>query len=137
MNMGKNIFKDKRLNSQAGFTLLEVIVAISILTVGLLAVGSMQLSAITANDRAGKMTQGTAIAEEKMEELLSLPYTLASTHAFLSEGSHTETAPPTGYNVSWTVQNNTPANNVKTIAVRVTWYSGLKSTSLTSYLARS
>jgi len=138
--MGKNIYMDKKLNGQKGFTLLEVIISISILTVGLLAVGSMQLSAITGNDRAGKLTQGTAIAEEKMEELLSLPYTLASTHASLADTAgvpRAEPNPPPDYTVSWTVQNNAPAPNVKTITVTVTWYNGLRSTSLTSYLTRS
>ncbi len=42
-----------------GFTLLEVIVAIAILTFGLLAVASMQIGAIQGNSFAGRVTEGT------------------------------------------------------------------------------
>jgi len=49
-DMEKRIMKLKR---EKGFTLLEVIVAISILSFGLLAIASMQISAMRGNSFAG------------------------------------------------------------------------------------
>ena len=48
----------EKQDREAGFTLLEVIVAISILSVGLLAVASMQTAAIKGNDGAYRITEG-------------------------------------------------------------------------------
>ena len=136
--MMKRILQKRIVRNQEGFTLLEVIIAISILTAGLLAVGAMQVSAIYGNSLAGKMTAGTSIAEDKLEELLSLEYTLTATHPDLSEGAHAGGA-VSGYNLSWTVTNNSPIDNTKEITVTITWQDQWmnKSTSLSAYLARS
>lgn len=129
----------KGYNRQGGFTLLEVILAISILTVGLLGVGAMQISAIYGNSLAGRMTAATSMAEDKLEELLLLEYTLTSTHEYLSEGEHPGGTDASGYTTTWTVVNNSPVPNTKEITVMVTWQDkGLtKKTSLSSYMARS
>jgi prepilin-type N-terminal cleavage/methylation domain-containing protein len=64
----------RRTPTEAGFTLLEVIMAIAILTFGLLAVASMQSSAIQGNYTARLQTEGTTWAQDRMEKLLALPY---------------------------------------------------------------
>lgn len=66
--------KIKKGHNQKGFTLLEVIVAISILTIGLLAVASMQVSAIRGNASAYGITEATSWAADQMEKLMVLPY---------------------------------------------------------------
>jgi prepilin-type N-terminal cleavage/methylation domain-containing protein len=58
----------------AGFTLIEVLVAIVILTFGLLAVGSMQISAIRGNFMGGNTSIALSLASEKMEHLLNADY---------------------------------------------------------------
>jgi prepilin-type N-terminal cleavage/methylation domain-containing protein len=60
--------------SKAGFTLIEVLVAIVILTVGLLAVGTMQISAIRGNFMSGNTSIALSLASEKMEDLLNKDY---------------------------------------------------------------
>ena len=55
----------------AGFTLIEVLIAIIILTVGLLAVGTMQISAIRGNFMGGSTSIALSLASEKMEDLLN------------------------------------------------------------------
>jgi prepilin-type N-terminal cleavage/methylation domain-containing protein len=60
--------------SVAGFTLIEVLVAIVILTFGLLAVGSMQISAIRGNFMGGNTSIALSLASEKMEHLLNADY---------------------------------------------------------------
>ena len=65
---------------EAGFTLIEVLVAIVILTVGLLAVGTMQISAIRGNFMSGNTSTALSLASEKMEDLLNKDFN----HADLS-----------------------------------------------------
>ena len=67
-------FVTKQRGNEKGFTLLEVIVAISILTIGLLAVASMQVSAIRGNALAFGITEATSWAADQMEKLIVLPY---------------------------------------------------------------
>jgi prepilin-type N-terminal cleavage/methylation domain-containing protein len=64
----------KKGHNEKGFTLLEVIVAISILTIGLLGVASMQVSAIKGNTLAFGITEATSWASDQIEKLIVLPY---------------------------------------------------------------
>ena len=57
-----------------GFTLLEVIIAIAILTFGLLAVASMQSAAIRGNYLGYRVTEGATLAQDRMEFLLGQPF---------------------------------------------------------------
>lgn len=114
----------RRQKKEKGFTLLEVIIAIAILTFGLLAVASMQTASIQGNSVANRLTEGTSWAQDKMEELL----TLADTHADLSDGSHGPETAMSGvnrYTVNWSVIDDVnpadPLTSAKLIIVTVTW----------------
>jgi prepilin-type N-terminal cleavage/methylation domain-containing protein len=61
-----------------GFTLIEVIMAVSVLTVGLLAVASMQVSAIRGNSISREYTESTDRVQDVAEWLLALPSTNAN-----------------------------------------------------------
>jgi prepilin-type N-terminal cleavage/methylation domain-containing protein len=59
---------------ERGFTLLELMVAIAILSIGILAVATMQSSAIRANHRGYRLTESTTLAQDRLEYLISQPY---------------------------------------------------------------
>jgi len=59
---------------QDGWTLIEVLVAIIVLTVGLLAVGTMQISAIRGNFMGGNTSIALTLASERMEDLINRRY---------------------------------------------------------------
>ncbi len=61
-------------NDMAGFTLLEVLIAIAVLSIGILAVSSMQISATTGNAAAERTFERTYIAAAQMERIVSQPY---------------------------------------------------------------
>ncbi|PKN29623.1 MAG: hypothetical protein CVU64_07255 [Deltaproteobacteria bacterium HGW-Deltaproteobacteria-21] len=108
--------------AQNGFTLLEVIVAISILMFGILAVASMQSASIRGNAWSMNLTEGTTLAAEQVERLITRPYT----HADLTPGNHSAPtpSPATGYTVTWTVRDNTDfdlVSDTKRVLVTVTW----------------
>jgi len=57
----------KRKN-EGGFTLLEVLIALTILAVGLLGIAAMQTTAILANKSSHEFSQGTFLCEQILEQ---------------------------------------------------------------------
>ncbi|MGB5923241.1 MAG: prepilin-type N-terminal cleavage/methylation domain-containing protein [Syntrophobacteria bacterium] len=56
-------------HSQPGFSMVEVMVAILLLTVGLLALAKMQTQAVASNNYGNQLTEATFLAQDKLEEL--------------------------------------------------------------------
>ena len=54
---------------QSGFSMVEVMVAILLLTVGLLALAKMQTQAVASNSYGNQLTEATFLAQDKLEEL--------------------------------------------------------------------
>ena len=106
----RNIRRLRFITGKGGFTILEVMVAISILAVGLMAVFTAQSRSITGNTDANRQTEAMTLAQDKMEELLAVPY------EDLDEGSFSATVPG-GYGLAWTVAAST--DNYKLIEVEV------------------
>ena len=114
------------MQNDTGFTIIEVVIAISILAVGLLGVAAMQTSAIQVNSAAGQMTTRINWAQDKMEELKALPFSDPWLEAAgnpsgpdSAGNTHQETTSD-GYTVSWNVTDDTPVPNTKRIVVTVT-----------------
>jgi prepilin-type N-terminal cleavage/methylation domain-containing protein len=61
--------QSREKDSQQGFSLVEVLVAILLLTVGLLALAQMQTRAVASNAFGNQLTQATFLAQDKLEEL--------------------------------------------------------------------
>lgn len=59
--------------NQQGFTLLELLIAISIFAIGLLSIAGMQITAIRTNSSANTLTAGSALAAGILEEILAWP----------------------------------------------------------------
>jgi len=94
------------MGKESGFTLLEVIIAMAILSIGLLAIGYMQITAIDSNATANRITEGTSLAQDKMEELITHRMTHPDLNA--SGNPHTDTSHP-GYTITWNVTDD-PTN---------------------------
>jgi type IV pilus assembly protein PilV len=119
---------DFDLSSEKGFTLVEVLIAVSIFSVGLLAVAMMLDTAIQYNSSARFITEATEIAHSQMEQLMNSPYDDAS----LDEASSPYGPNPiANYNVSWTVRENVPMSSMKTISLSVAWNNRGENKSLT------
>jgi len=107
----KNYRKTRITNGHGGFTILEVMVAISILAVGLMAIFTAQSRSIMGNTDANRQTEAMTLAQDKMEELLALSYDDVNT-----DGS--PVSDPGGYTISWTVDDTTfPSTKLITVTV--------------------
>jgi type IV pilus modification protein PilV len=77
MNATHAVPSDKR--AEAGFTLVEALVAMVVLVVGLLAVANLMVVAGTSNTVANQGTAAAAQASEVMERMKALPFTALRT----------------------------------------------------------
>ncbi len=126
--------------SSAGFSLVEALTSLGLLTVGALSAVTIQRASIVGNRQAHCSEEAVSLAEQLLEKALALPYAdpaLAATpsghfvtpdlrvspespldadgaHAGDGEGSH-------GYDRVWEIVDDAPAPNIKTITVKVTW----------------
>ncbi|HXZ43705.1 MAG TPA: hypothetical protein VEH53_02675 [archaeon] len=117
--------------------MLEVIVALTILAFGLLAIASMQATAVKGNSKAMGLTEAAACAQDRMEKIMSLAYTDANLNDTNGDGTaglgltvnssgtvtadHSLPGAVSGYTVYWNVAVNYPVNNVKTLRMIVQW----------------
>jgi prepilin-type N-terminal cleavage/methylation domain-containing protein len=121
----------KKMRNDKGYTLIEMLIAIAILSVGLLAVATMQISSIRVNDTARKMTRRATVAQDRLEYLMSLGYT----NAVLTSGTHTDGSAPSGYSISWTVSTGGTLPPL-TRLIRVNVSHGGKTTSMSNIKPR-
>ena len=63
------------LKNTQGFTLIEAIIAMFVLTVGVLALNIMQTTSTKGNTTANKLTVAGTLAGNSYERLLNMPYT--------------------------------------------------------------
>ena len=109
----------------AGYTLIELMIALMIFAFGILAIWSMQGTAIRGNTKARRITEGAALASNQVETLMRLPYLNDPTDPTsapneLIPGTHSRTED--SYTVQWEVSTaDYPINNVKTIEVTALW----------------
>jgi prepilin-type N-terminal cleavage/methylation domain-containing protein len=70
----KTMLHTKTDEDDKGFTLIEVLISLVFLSIGILAVASLQLSASLQNKNSLEITEACAIASYQMEALMRMPY---------------------------------------------------------------
>ena len=64
----------KTLHTNSGVTLIEVLIAMLVLTIGILSLYIMQLSAIRGNSRASLLTEASTWNAGQLEQMIGLDY---------------------------------------------------------------
>ncbi len=117
---------DKRHKNEDGFTLLEIMISTVILSVGLLAIGIMQISSIDGDAKAREITEAGTLAMDQLESLLAMNYDSINT------GNGQEVYKNEKYTVTIDVTENTEAKpdevpglgiDVKLVVMTVAWQS--------------
>lgn len=112
---------------RAGFTLLEVVVALGVLAVGLLSLAAMQLYAMRGGNQGRHSTAAAAIAQTQMERLQHRAWAnigpTAGWNAAVTVNNDVQA--PTGqteqaYTLDWRI-TDVVANWTRAIDVRVRW----------------
>jgi type IV pilus modification protein PilV len=107
--------KDITTKEDSGFTLVEVLIAMGIFAIGFLLVGSMQINAQAKTNSARRTTEALAVAEDRVEQLRSLPFYLDNSYNVSSELNSTENphiddvAGP--FTACWIVSNDVPIDH--------------------------
>ncbi|OGR03625.1 MAG: hypothetical protein A2520_06890 [Deltaproteobacteria bacterium RIFOXYD12_FULL_53_23] len=117
---------------QKGFTLVEVLVAIMVLTIGILGVAAMQITSMGGNTLAVRITKASTWGGDTIETLMGRAYTHADLVDDNGNGvlglNHTDTAGSLAdggpvvngdFTVFWNVADNYPIFGCKTIRVLV------------------
>jgi type IV pilus assembly protein PilV len=118
--------------NETGFSLIEVMVALAVLTIGVLALYSMQISSLRGNAQANTVTSIADATADQIEQIMSLPYDDPLLTDFDGDGiaglADTLTTPtPTPdhsvvsadgrYTIFWNVAKDTPMSNTETIQI--------------------
>ena len=136
LSKGKNSLMRKLRDNNSGFTLIEVLVAMVILSVGLLGTAALITGIISSNKLSNRISTATTCAQDKMEVIGNLGY-------FGTPTSNTITTEPynsiTNYSlykrITFTDVDN-PATNMKTVTVTVYWDSDNSLIELKTILAQ-
>lgn len=126
------------INNENGFSLIEVLIALFLFAVGVLALTQMQVGSMFGNSTARRVTGAATLAEAKLEELKALSYAHADMtdrdasgdagygNGGLDDEDGDADGSRTGvevmgetYDVFWNVAENSPVSNCKTIRVIV------------------
>ena len=106
--------------TQRGFTLTELLIAIVVLTLGILGTAALTTGIIRGNFFSKNITSATAIAQSQLEAVQRAGYANVDTSHF-SASAAAVTAGGVNFTRTTTITDNSPATNVKTVAVTVSW----------------
>jgi len=115
-----------------GFTLMEVLVAMVILTVGLLGTAALIIGIINGNKLSNRISTATVLAQDKMEDIKRAGYAGAADDA---EDYNTIDDYPL-YKRITEVDDDDPAEGMKKITVTVSWDSNAHPVELKTILAQ-
>ena len=113
--------------SNQGFTLLEVVIALAVVSFGILSLMAMQVGTIKGNAFANTMTRATYTGSDVIELLQALPYSDPVYSVAAADNPHTEADLPSANlgpgvnNVQWVVTNNVAIANTKDVVVTVNY----------------
>jgi prepilin-type N-terminal cleavage/methylation domain-containing protein len=139
----------KKINNKRGFTVVELLVAVVVMSIAFAGLATMEVACINGTSIANNVTTGITLAQDKMEELKSLhlddpelddnnpsnnadlragveDYTVEGAVSTADDGHRDEDIDADGnpggmYTRSWNIAEDTPIDGEKTIVVIVTW----------------
>jgi type IV pilus assembly protein PilV len=116
-----NLVEDRQ-----GLSLVEVLIAIVVLSVAMMGLATLQVRCIRSNDLANRTTQATNLAQVKLEELIFR----AATGEFFAAGVTVDDENPVAvpaddegaiFTRSWEFIDDSPVPAARTIVVTVVW----------------
>jgi len=114
------------INNSRGFTLIEVMIALTVLAFGILAVVGLFTNSIMGNTMGRRMTEATSLGQSRLDELTtSVPYNNLEGEAGPENMINAKREPGGFYNMSTSFEHLTSlegaAVDMYIIDVRVRW----------------
>jgi prepilin-type N-terminal cleavage/methylation domain-containing protein len=107
----------------AGFTLIEMVIAMTIFTIAVLGLAGSMAVAASGDTHAGEQTRALALASQKLEELKASQYTDVKSEATRSiDAKGLDAYGP--YRRTVTVQEGVEGKNTKSVTVQVDYGAG-------------
>ena len=127
----------RKSRNEKGFTLLEILVALSILSIGLLGMAGLTTSIIHGNTLSKKVTTATTLGQDRMEDLRRLGYSGTPSEIDTTTEEPYNSIPdyPFYRRVTFIDVKN-PSLGMKTVTVTVFWNSDARSVALQTILAQ-
>jgi prepilin-type N-terminal cleavage/methylation domain-containing protein len=98
------------VSNAAGFTIIEVIVAIAIFSIGLMAIGALQTTAMMKTGDVTRKTEAWNLLADQAERLKQLPFYVdfppQNFSADLTVGAHAQVSPDGRYTFQWQVADD-------------------------------
>ena len=144
MALGRKVVnRADRKRGDAGFTMVELLIAMVILGVGMLSIGLAQLSAIKLSARSSHLSQAMYLAQEQMEQFMVMPAGSAVLNnpvadaadpggtLYVQHGQNDATS----FSRRWTIEPNVPQPGMTRITVTVDWDSANSAVSQATLMA--
>ena len=126
----------RHMKNEKGFTLLEVLIAILILSVGLLGMASLTVAIIHGNKFSNDMTTATTLAQDKMEDIRRLGYSGTPATTTTDTENYNSITDYAAYKRVTVTTVDSPAVGMKVITVTAYWDSDDHSVELKTILAQ-
>jgi type IV pilus assembly protein PilV len=125
----KRLHRVHLLEDKRGFSLLELLVGICLLSIGIMALATLQSRGIRGNDIGNRTTEAIALAQDQLEQLVNsagagnFPLSIPNPNPFPDPNNPTNGTGSGGgiFTRSWEIQNDTPIPDSQTILLTVSW----------------
>jgi prepilin-type N-terminal cleavage/methylation domain-containing protein len=121
-------------NGEKGFTLVELLIALVIFSVGIAGAARMHVAAVTGNMYSMQLTNAVDVAQVQAERLQDINYTVEQVTDGVADDGAADLLEPGGrkygtvqriqnvdYTPSWTVQNVNSDSRLMNVSMQVTW----------------
>jgi len=112
----------RRLAKSKGFSLMEVLIALVILSISLLALAGLMVTTTRNNSFGGHLTEAVTFAQQRLEEFRVAPYATLVTPG----APAIQTGVPSGidYSINWIVVPNAD-DCLRRVTITVNWNDGI------------
>ncbi|MGQ9604013.1 MAG: type IV pilus modification PilV family protein [bacterium] len=124
----------KNPRSEEGFTLIEIVVSMTVLAIGILGLALVFPLSVHDLGKSGSLTKAIELCTEKIEDLHAVAYDSPE----LEPGvTHADTLNPIDgiYGRTWEVEADVPMSGCKHLSVSVTWGEPSRSVTISTVLA--
>lgn len=110
--------KEFNHSRRKGFTIIEAVVAVAILSIAFVAIIQIFPGTIGLNTNSKRLTVATHLAQQKLEEFVATPYSYISLESDPSFTNFTESG---FYDFAWKAKITQEDTDLKKIEVTVSW----------------